>query len=77
MDFQDRPDFETDNEYQAYIVACLVCNVMPGLDADNAFEIVLACFDEYGGFNAQLAAEVGATLRMVGMSGSSKSKGRH
>lgn len=77
MTFSSEQDFNTANEYQAYVITCMVCNVMHGMDPDGVFEILLNAIDQFGGFNPELAADTGATIRAVCMSGNDKSKARH
>lgn len=76
-DFSSKADFEGKYEYEAYVLTCFAINLLPCLDPDTTFELILSYIDRDGGFDPYTSSELGALLRSMGMSGASHSEETH
>ena len=65
--FASMEEFDDPFEYEAYVLTCLLCNLLPDLVPESVCEVVLACLAEHKGLDPEIAANLGAALRGVAL----------
>lgn len=63
MTWKDVGEFQDEISYEAYVIVALLTGMQPSLDQQKAFDYVYELVMAEGGFNPQIAYELGSAIR--------------